>query len=326
MSQIKPLSHRALFHLRRAFRAGKLYAVLDATGYPNLLASLGASGLWFESLFSGEDAIMLSGEAPYIVSLDPANPQAVRDLLQAADNHHAGFVAQSDAGLDDLRRHFAGHLHVIINEGRDMALFRFYDTRVLLAFLGTLSATDAAAFWGPVSQAFVATHAGAAQVRMPVLPNSSGMNPAPAAGQAQPPGMVRINSDQMAQLAKVTDAVFRARLADYLTTEWAEDAAGMTPQDVEDLVAAAIGDCSRLEVCREMDVVIMSIARLRLPDMVASDEFWQAVIEQRPNPNQRAGAFLGRMIAGLDDEANIAFYRRVNGWWQFGKELESADP
>ncbi|MEY1554068.1 DUF4123 domain-containing protein [Yoonia sp. R2331] len=326
MNGATPISRRTLFGLRRAFRAGQLTAVLDATSYDNLLATIGASRLTFESLFSGEDAIMLSGEAPYVVALDPDRPKAVRDLIKAANHRHAGFVAQSDASLDDLRRHFAGRLHVIINEGQDMALFRFYDTRILLAFLASLTTTEAAAFWGPVDQAYVARGAGIAKINMPLLPGASvATDLEPAEGDIRPPVLQQINSNQMEQMSKVTDTVFRERLQAYLTTEWGGDVGDRTPDEVQDLIGASIADCARLEVCREMDIVTMAIVRMRKPALVASDEFWEAVIAQKPNPNQRSGAFLGRIIIELEPDAAIAFYQRLNGWWEFGKAEEEME-
>ncbi len=312
MSKATPISTRGLFGLRAAFRAGQLTAVLDATSFPNLLAALGASGLPFESLFDGEDAIMLSGEAPYIVALDPARPQAVRDLLAKASYRHAGFVVQSNASLDDLRRHFSAQLHVILNTGHDMALFRFYDTRILLAFLGTLGAGEAAAFWGPVDRAYVALETGVAQVNMPVLTSGPDL---PAG--ATPPVLRQINDTQLEQFSMVTDTVFRARLAAYLRANWGADLGQRNDAGVADLIGDAISDCTRLEVCREMDVVIMSIARMRVPELVGSDEFWRILLEQRPNPNSRAGTFLSAMMLDMEPEQKNAFYQQVNSWWTF---------
>lgn len=309
MVRVTPLPH--LYRQRFPFRANRLFAILDATSFDNLLVAIGKSGLEFESLFSGEDALVLSGEAPYIVALDPTKPKAVRDLLQAAKYPHAGFVIEADATIDDLRRHYASWLNVTIDEGTQMALFRFYDTRILLAFLGTLQATDAAAFWGPADR-FYALKAGVPSVI--TRPTMSG--PARIAAPLEQP--YAVNAQQMGTMSMITDQAFRTRLQSYLATEWADD---VGDTDVAALIATVItDDCPRLEVCREMDIVMMAITRLRMPDLVASASFWDAVIDQRPNPNQRAGAFLSRLTVGLDNEQKIAFGRRVNGWWQFGND------
>jgi len=308
MVRVTPLPH--LFRQRFPFRANRLYAILDATSFDNLLIEIGKSGLEFESLFSGEDALVLSGEAPYIVALDPAKPKAVRDLLQAAKLPHAGFIIETDASIDDLRRHYASWLNVTIEEGTQMALFRFYDTRILLAFLGTLQATDAAAFWGPADRFYALKASVPSVITRPTL-----SGPARIAAPLEQP--YAVNAQQMGNMSMITDQAFRTRLESYLATEWADD---VGDTDLAAMIATVIADdCPRLEVCREMDIVMMAITRLRMPDLVASASFWDAVIDQRPNPNQRAGAFLSRLTVGLDNEQKIAFGRRVNGWWQFDK-------
>ncbi len=311
MTKAHRLSRREMFALRSPFRAGRLHAILDATSYEGLLQALGRSQLDFDSLFSGDDALMLSGEAPYIATLDNSRPKAVRDLLQAARYRYAGFIVESDAGRDDLRRHFAAKLYAIINEGQDMALFRFYDTRILLAFLGTLNAAEAAAFWGPVHQTYLIRSDGPIQIDVPRVPGVS-----PPLATPLPP----MRADQMIVLATVTDHAFRDRLAAYLGDTWTDDVTRIGRDELPQIVDSAIADCPRLEVCREMDIVIMAIARLRVPDLVQSDEFWRLVIADRPNPNQRAGVFLSTMMLNMDRDQKLDFYRRVNGWWDYGKD------
>lgn len=193
-----------------------------------------------------------------------------------------------------------------------MALFRFYDTRILLAFLGILHATDAAAVLGPADRIYALKAGVPSVVTRPTL---SG----PVRMTAPPEQPYAVNAHQMDVMGKITDHTFRARLADYLATEFPQNLNGRSTSDLQEIIAQSINDCPRLEVCREMDIVILSIARLRIPETVASDSFWNAVIEQRPNPNQRAGAFLTDMLDGMSRESSIAFYQKVNGWWQFGK-------
>ena len=174
-------------------------------------------------------------------------------------------------------------------------------------------ATDAQAFWGPVERLYVVQGGAPSIVSRPAGLPQQDATPTPL------PGLYTIDARQADAMARITDTVFRDRLSSYLRDVWREETGPFEGDALQSLIADAIGDCTRLGVCGEMDVVIMAIARLRIPDMVASDEFWQAVIEQRPNPNQRSGAFLGRMIVGFDDEQTIEFYQRLNGWWQFEK-------
>lgn len=310
MIRITPLPH--LFRQRFAFRENRLYAILDATAFENLLLTIGKSGLEFESLFSGEDILLLSGEAPYIVALDGTKPKAVRDLLQAAQVHHAGFIIESRATIDDLRRHYASWLNVIIDEGTQMALFRFYDTRILLAFLGTLQATDAAAFWGP-SERFYALKAGVPSVV--TRPTLSG--PARIATPLEQP--YAVNAHQVEMFTQITDQVFRNRLADFLGRVFWEQGETLSQVQRLEIVEQAIEDCAWLEVCREGDVVPMAVLRLVAPDLVADDAYRDAVIEQVPNPNQRVASYLGEVAFHMTAKDKELFYGKVNFWWEFVK-------
>ena len=306
----------SLFPLRTPLRAKQLYAILDATSFDNLLGALGKSKLDFDSLFTGEDALLLSGEAPYVVALDPAKPRAVRDLLQAAQTHHAGFVVETSASQDDLRRHFASWLNVAINEGSEMALFRFYDTRILVAFLGTLSATDAAAFWGPADRFYVIHTAKPAVLTQHALGTLAPTAPLPLAEPYQ------INTQQLDAMTAVTNDVFRARLADFLLRVFWEQGETKTADERDAIVDAAIADCGRLGACREGDVVAMAIVRLLQPDLVASEAYWTALLAQQPNPNVRANIFLYEVAADMNSNDREMYFVKVNYWNDFGKPGE----
>lgn len=310
MVRVTPLPH--LYRQRFPFRANRLFAILDATSFDNLLISIGKSGLEFESLFTGEDALVLSGEAPYIVALDPAKPKAVRDLLQSAKFPHAGFIIETDATIDDLRRHYASWLNVTIEEGTQMALFRFYDTRILFAFLGTLQATDAAAFWGPADRLF-ALKAGVPSVI--TRPTVSG--PARVAKPLEQP--YAVNAHQIDMFTQITDQVFRNRLADFLGRVFWEQGETLSAAQRLDIVDQAIQDCAWLEVCREGDVVTMAVLRLVKPDLVADMPYRAAVLEQVTNPNQRASTYLGEAAYEMTPSDKELFYGKVNFWWEFVK-------
>jgi hypothetical protein len=310
MIRITPLE--TLFRQRLAFRENRLFAILDATAFDNLLIAIGKSGLEFESLFSGEDALVLSGEAPYIVALDGTKPKAVRDLFQAAKHPHAGFVIETDATIDDLRRHYASWLNVTIDEGTQMALFRFYDTRILLAFLGTLQATEAAAFWGPSERFYALNGIVPSVITRPTLSGPDRL----AVPMEQP---YAINAHQMEMVTQITDQVFRNRLADFLGRVFWEQGESLTLNARLAIVDQAIQDCVWLEVCGEGDVVRMAVIRLVKPDLAADESYRAAVVEQVPNPKQRSAAYLGEAAYGLSDEDRTAFLGKVNFWWEFVK-------
>lgn len=102
-----------------------------------------------------------------------------------------------------------------------MALFRFYDTRILLAFLGTLQATDAAAFWGPSERFYVLKSGAPSVVARPTMSGPNRM----AVPLEQP---YAINAEQVEMVTQVTDQVFRNRLADFLGQVFVEQGAALT--------------------------------------------------------------------------------------------------
>jgi hypothetical protein len=300
--------------LRAPLRGGRLYAILDGTSYTDLAGALAQSGLEYDSLFFGDDAVALAGEAPYICALDPTRATACRDLLQAALYRHAGFLIESDATLDTLRRHWKNWLTAEINEGSDMALFRFYDARILLAFVATLGPVEASAFFGP-SNRLVALNA-----LEPVALNLTTVVPASARRGLPKTQVYQVNDNQMAVFSAVTDDVFRTRLKSYLVEMFPEKGKNLKQPELDALIGNAINDCGRLGVCREGDVVAMAVARLLRPELVADEAYWEAVLKQRPNPNQRAGAFLDEIVYEMDREEEQGFFAKMTHWFDYGKE------
>ncbi|MEL7090399.1 MAG: DUF4123 domain-containing protein [Pseudomonadota bacterium] len=304
-----------VFGLRKPLRDGRLFALLDATSFAGLAQALAGSGMDHASLFRGDDAVLLEHEAPYICALDGTQPRAVRDLIASALYRHAGFLIESDEDIDTLRRHYKNWLTVRLEETQEMVLFRFYDARILLAFVGTLSTTEAAAFIGPSTQLVALSETGQATAlslpgQQPGIPSARFLKGSP----------YLITTQQSDAFTEVTDTVFRKRAKAYLRTVFPDQAADLPEEDMDELVAGAVADCDRLGVCREADVISMAIARLLRPDLVASDAYWDAVVDQRPNPNQRAGAFIAEIAHGMTPEERETFFARVNFWWDFGKE------
>lgn len=221
-------------------------------------------------------------------------------------------VIETDVTIDDLRRHYASWLNVTIDEGTQMALFRFYDTRILLAFLSTLQATAAAAFWVP-SERFYALKSGVPSVI--TRPTLSGPNR--AALPLEKP--YAVNAQQIEMFTQITDQVFRNRLADFLGRVFWEQGETLSQAQRLYIVDQAILDCAWLEVCREGDVVSMAVLRLVTPNLVADDAYRDAVIEQVPNPNQRVAAYLGEAAFHMSAQDKELFYGKVGFWWEFVK-------
>ncbi len=140
-----------------------LYAVLDAARDDLVLPWVRQCGADTLCLYDGWQAQELSDVAPYLVAL-PRGSDVLRDLLSRAWGQSWGVFFTSAEPMRELRRHLRRFLRVQV-EGRGRMLFRFYDPRVLRAFLPTCSLEEANRFFGPIDAFVVEGHAGESVMR-----------------------------------------------------------------------------------------------------------------------------------------------------------------
>ena len=126
-----------------------LFAVLDAARDPQVLAFLQSAGQPYQSLYEGPKGEELAQFAPYLLEL-PAGSPALETLVREGWGASWGIFVRSRAGFADVRRHFRHFLLVKTEDGREF-YFRFYDPRVLRAFLPTCTPQQVAEFFGPVT-------------------------------------------------------------------------------------------------------------------------------------------------------------------------------
>lgn len=129
-----------------------LYAVLDAARDDKVLASLLHADTNFRSLYEGWQAQSLADVAPYLVALPLDGPYLDR-LLEEGFGRAWGVFLSSDLPFDEIRRHLRQHLRVTDEDGRHL-LFRWYDPRVLRAYLPTCTPYEAQVFFGPIERMF----------------------------------------------------------------------------------------------------------------------------------------------------------------------------
>ena len=86
--------------------------------------------------------------APYLVELDPEE-EFTRYVLRNGWDHHWGIFFRADSGIQKVRRHFRDLLTVRDDKGRKL-MFRYYDPRVLRAYLPTCLPSELRQIFGPV--------------------------------------------------------------------------------------------------------------------------------------------------------------------------------
>lgn len=123
------------------------WAILDATNAITIVRYLREMDVEHISLYKGELDDRFWDIAPYLARVD----RALLDWMRESYWERAwGIVFSSDASLDELRAHFRKFLRVKDMQGRSL-YFRFYDPRVLAAFLPRCLPGELKEFYGPVS-------------------------------------------------------------------------------------------------------------------------------------------------------------------------------
>jgi hypothetical protein len=136
--------------MRRA--PGVLFAIVDAARDDRALGLLQGAVGECVSLYEGWTGESLSDVAPYLVRLTD-DDALLEALLQHGWGQAWGVFFTSEGSVKELRRHLRHFLRVQDEDGNAL-LFRFYDPRVLRAYLGTCTPYETQTFFGPV-EAFI---------------------------------------------------------------------------------------------------------------------------------------------------------------------------
>jgi pSer/pThr/pTyr-binding forkhead associated (FHA) protein len=157
--QLAPLTNerkRALHILTH--HGAALFAVIDAAREGMAAALLQSSALRRQELFEGEAADPTAAHIPILVELGQAGSSSVgtdtqaflETLLRSGWGKSGGIFCTSASPFEDLLEHFRSFLLMRTKEQRPL-YFRFYDPRVLRAFLPTCEPQELWAIFGPVA-------------------------------------------------------------------------------------------------------------------------------------------------------------------------------
>lgn len=130
---------------------GSLWAILDCARNKRIYRELQVSRLDYQCLYSGDIPTELKVVAPHMVELSPRYQFTKNLLEQCWGQSWCVFVRINDGTR--LRHHLRKLLSVRTEDGRKL-LFRYYDPRVLRAYLPTCTPEELAEVFGPVSQFF----------------------------------------------------------------------------------------------------------------------------------------------------------------------------
>jgi hypothetical protein len=130
-----------------------IWAVFDAARDPRIYGRIVYSGLLRECLFAGELPPAVQHTAPYLVQLEH-NDRKTLELIEGGWDNSWGVFLQADVGIKTLSKHLRTLLRVQGPTGKFM-LFRYYDPRVLRAYLPTCLPEELTRFYGPIERAWV---------------------------------------------------------------------------------------------------------------------------------------------------------------------------
>jgi hypothetical protein len=135
----------------------RLYGVADAARDKELaFAAPRRFGQTIRWLFEEGSGAHMQDVAPYLVPIAfktryPYEGSGYLDLWAAKLGTSAGILLSAPADPDSLREHLDGVFRVT-DETEHRYYFRFYDPRVLRAYLPTCTLAEAREFFGPVSR------------------------------------------------------------------------------------------------------------------------------------------------------------------------------
>ena len=134
-----------------------VWAILDCARDPKIYLALLASRLEFRCLYSGKLPRELELVAPHLVELSPTNRLFGHWLDEGWGQSWGVFLKIDDPS--NLRHHLRKFLKVQDEDGRRL-VFRYYDPRVLRAYLPTCTLDESATVFGPIDSFFVEARGG----------------------------------------------------------------------------------------------------------------------------------------------------------------------
>ena len=141
-----------LWESTREGMSSKVLAILDAARNESIYPAVMDFDGEYCCLFGEGIPEVLAKASPYLVRLDPEDDFTAW-LVSEGWGDNWGIFLESGASMEELRQHFRGLLKVEDEDGKEL-FFRYYDPRVLRAYLLTCNETDLDTLFGPVYSLF----------------------------------------------------------------------------------------------------------------------------------------------------------------------------
>ena len=146
-----------------AVEAASNFVVLDGAVTPAVRDLLNQAGVFYQSLYEGEQAADLAVNGPYLVEIEKGG-KMLPFLLKVGWGNSWGIFLSTKMDFAETRKHLR-HFLIVDLEGGQKVLFRFYDPRVMRVFLPTCNAEQRKEFFGQIEQILVESEGKTAVIR-----------------------------------------------------------------------------------------------------------------------------------------------------------------
>lgn len=135
--------------LRQAVSAASWFAVLDAAQEASAPQQAAEAGMQVRCLYEGEAGALVANVAPHLTTFDVSGEFA--NWLFPRWDRNVGILLQAQATFDEVRKHLRKFLIVKGPDGKTQYRLRYYDPRVLRAFLPVCTHDELNEFFGPIA-------------------------------------------------------------------------------------------------------------------------------------------------------------------------------
>jgi len=138
---------RALVRTQADARPARVWAVVDAARDPRIDAAVREPGARGICLYGDDVPLALTRAAPWLVPMPPESTFGAT-FATMGRGRAWGVVTRSAADRQVVAHHFTTLLRAVLPDGREV-LFRFYDPRVLRAYLPSCTPDELQQVFGP---------------------------------------------------------------------------------------------------------------------------------------------------------------------------------
>jgi hypothetical protein len=126
------------------------FAVLDGAISPAVRDLLNQAGVFYQSLYEGEQSAELAAFGPYLAEIQKGS-KLIPFLIKVGWGKSWGIFLSTKMSFAETRKHLRHFLTVDI-EGGQRVLFRFYDPRVMRVFIPSCTPGQREEFFGRIEQ------------------------------------------------------------------------------------------------------------------------------------------------------------------------------